>query len=72
MGHRSDRALVMYSCAHIGMALGLLPQRKLFKDVLERRRRDEATEPVGLPRRHQVFLVRLPVGVLPTGFVLTR
>ncbi|GHB74777.1 hypothetical protein GCM10010377_76520 [Streptomyces viridiviolaceus] len=65
-------ALVMYSCAHIGLTLGLLPQRKLFKKVLERWRRGEPTDQVGIPRRHQVFLAVCLIGVLLAGFALTR
>lgn len=65
-------ALIMYSCAHIGLTLGLLPQRKLFKEVLERWRRGEATDHVQIPGRHQVFLAVCVIGVLLAGFALTR
>ncbi|MCL7379854.1 hypothetical protein [Streptomyces sp. 35G-GA-8] len=65
-------ALVMYSCAHIGLTLGLLPQRKLFKEVLERWRRGEATDTIKVPRRHQVFLAVCVIAVLLAGFALTR
>src|SRR5690606_14007379 len=40
-GYSLTEALVMYSCAHIGLTLGLLPQRALFREVLERWRRGE-------------------------------
>ncbi|MEV7867825.1 hypothetical protein AB0P17_17355 [Streptomyces sp. NPDC088124] len=65
-------ALVMYSCAHIGLTLGLLPQRKLFKEVLERWRRGEPTDNIKVPRRHQVFFAVCVVAVLLAGFALTR
>ncbi|MFI8092325.1 hypothetical protein ACIF9R_29045 [Streptomyces sp. NPDC086080] len=65
-------ALVMYSCAHIGLTLGLLPQRALFRDVLERWRRGEPTHHLKVPRRHQFFLAFCVVGVSFAGFALTR
>ncbi|MCC3653725.1 hypothetical protein LIX60_20115 [Streptomyces sp. S07_1.15] len=65
-------ALVMYSCAHIGLTLGLLPQRKLFKEVYERWRRGEATDHLKAPRAHLAFLAVSVVGVLLAGFALTR
>ncbi|MBD0423764.1 hypothetical protein H0H10_32185 [Streptomyces sp. TRM S81-3] len=65
-------ALVMYSCAHIGLTLGLLPQRQLFKEVLERWRRGEPTDHIKVPRRHQVFFGVCLIGVLLVGFALTR
>lgn len=64
--------LVMYSCAHIGLTLGMLPQRGLFKEVFERWRRGEATDHLKVPRRHQAFLAVCVVGVLLAGFALTR
>ncbi|GAA2636682.1 hypothetical protein [Streptomyces vastus] len=67
-----NAALVMYSFAHIGLTLGLLPQRKLFKEVLERWRRGETTDHIKIPRRHQVFLAVSVVAVLLAGFALTR
>ncbi|MFE9937579.1 hypothetical protein [Streptomyces hirsutus] len=65
-------ALVMYSCAHIGLALGILPQRKLFKEIHERWRRDEATDHLKAPRRHNIFLVVCFCVVGFAGFALTR
>ncbi|MGZ3115461.1 hypothetical protein [Streptomyces sp. H62] len=65
-------ALVGYSCAHIGLTLGLLPQRELFREVLERWRRGEPTHHLKIPRRHQVFFGACVVGVSLAGFALTR
>ncbi|MET9776770.1 hypothetical protein ABZ023_21315 [Streptomyces sp. NPDC006367] len=65
-------ALVMYSCAHIALVLGLLPQRKMFKDILERWRRGEATDHIRPPRRHLAFFAVCTVVVLFAGFALTR
>jgi hypothetical protein len=65
-------ALVMYSCAHIGLTLGLLPQGKLFREVFERWRRGEPTDHIRIPRRHQFFLAACVVVVLFAGFALTR
>ncbi|MEW2452353.1 hypothetical protein AB0896_33210 [Streptomyces parvulus] len=52
--------------------LGILPQRKLFREVLERWRRGEATEHLTPRRRHLVLLAVSVVGVLFAGFALTR
>ncbi|MFE1070616.1 hypothetical protein ACFW5W_05210 [Streptomyces sp. NPDC058783] len=65
-------ALVMYSCAHIGLTLGLLPQRRLFREVSERWREGGFTGQVDVPRRYQVFFAVCLVGVLLAGFALTR
>ncbi|MFV0134409.1 hypothetical protein ACLGIH_14395 [Streptomyces sp. HMX87] len=65
-------ALVMYSCAHIGLTLGLLPQRRLFREVLELWRRGEPTHHLKARAGHQVFLAVCVVGVLFAGFALTR
>ncbi|MEG3628865.1 hypothetical protein [Streptomyces poriticola] len=65
-------ALVMYACAHIGLTLGLLPQRRMFREVLERWRRGEPTDHLKAPRRHHVFLAVCVVGVSLAGFALTR
>ncbi|MEU1699149.1 hypothetical protein ACPCIX_02360 [Streptomyces pseudogriseolus] len=65
-------ALVLYSCAHIGLLLGLLPQRGMFKDILERWRGGEATDHIRPPRRHLAFFAVCLVGVLLAGFALTR
>ncbi|WP_328770015.1 hypothetical protein [Streptomyces sp. NBC_00286] len=65
-------ALVGYSCAHIGLTLGLLPQRKLFREVGELWRRGEPTDHLKAPLRHQVFLAVCVVAVSLVGFALTR
>ncbi|MFG3153125.1 hypothetical protein ACGF7W_13935 [Streptomyces sp. NPDC048219] len=65
-------ALVMYACAHIGLTLGLLPQRRMFAEILERWRRGEATDHIRPPRRHLAFFAVCLVGVLFAGFALTR
>ncbi|MEJ1196718.1 MULTISPECIES: hypothetical protein [unclassified Streptomyces] len=65
-------ALVMYSSAHIGLTLGLLPQRALFREVFERWREGEPTDHIKIPRGHQAFLALCVVGVLFAGFALTR
>ncbi|MFJ8546693.1 hypothetical protein ACIRFH_32890 [Streptomyces sp. NPDC093586] len=71
-GFGLSEALVMYSCAHIALLLGLFPQRKMFKDILERWRRGEATDHIRPPRRHLAFFAVCVVGVLFAGFALTR
>ncbi|WP_217245687.1 hypothetical protein [Streptomyces sp. AC602_WCS936] len=71
-GFGLSEALVMYSSAHIGLTLGMLPQRKWFKEVLERWRRGERTDHIEVPRRHLAFLVVTVVAVLLVGFALTR
>ncbi|MFE0812732.1 hypothetical protein ACFW4M_34905 [Streptomyces sp. NPDC058794] len=71
-GFGLSEALVMYSCAHIGLTLGMLPQRKLFREVLERWRRGEPTDHIKVPRGHLAFLVVTVVGVSLAGFALTR
>ncbi|WP_030547074.1 hypothetical protein [Streptomyces albus] len=64
--------LVMHSFGQIGLTLGLLPQRKLFREVYERWRRGEPTEHIRVPRRHTAFLAVCFVGVSFAGFALTR
>ncbi|MGW0818701.1 hypothetical protein ACWD00_36820 [Streptomyces viridiviolaceus] len=71
-GFGLSEALVMYSCAHIGLTLGLLPQRKLFSEVLRRWRMGEPTAHIKVPRRHLAFLAVCVVGVSLAGFALTR
>ncbi|WP_432070775.1 hypothetical protein [Streptomyces sp. AA1529] len=65
-------ALVMYACAHIGLTVGLLPQRTLFREILDRWRRGEPTHHLKAPPRHQLFLAASVVTVLLAGFALTR
>lgn len=62
--------LLVFVCRLNG--LGILPQRKLFREVLERWRRGEATEHLTPRRRHLVLLAVSVVGVLFAGFALTR
>ncbi|MEU6286807.1 hypothetical protein [Streptomyces sp. NPDC046988] len=71
-GFGLSEALVMYSFAHIGLTLGLLPQRKLFREILERWRRGEPTEHLTPRGSHLAFLAVSVVGVLFAGFALTR
>ncbi|PWI11299.1 hypothetical protein DIZ27_07965 [Streptomyces sp. NWU339] len=71
-GFSLAEALVMYSCAHISLPLGLLPQRKVLKEGHERWRRGEAVGPIEVPRRHAAFFAVCLVGVLFAGFALTR
>ncbi|MFF8776667.1 hypothetical protein ACF07W_05310 [Streptomyces sp. NPDC015140] len=71
-GFGLSEALVMYSCAHIGLTLGMLPQRKLFREILERWRRGEPTEHLTPRGSHLALLAVSVVGVLFAGFALTR
>ncbi|GAA2388157.1 hypothetical protein GCM10010420_09180 [Streptomyces glaucosporus] len=71
-GFSPAEALVMYSSAHIGLTLGMLPMRKLFREGFERWRRGELTEPIEVPRRYLVFFAVSLVLVSLAGFALTR
>ncbi|MET8469074.1 hypothetical protein ABZY90_00250 [Streptomyces sp. NPDC006422] len=64
--------LVLYTSAHLALSIGILPQRRLFKEVFERGRNGEENPEITVPTWHKVFFGVSLVVVSVGGFALTQ
>lgn len=64
--------LVLYTSAHLALTIGILPQRKQFREVFDRWRNGEEHPDVTIPTWHMVFFGTSLVVVSLGGIVLTQ